>query len=150
MKDISEILSVERIRDITATTKDDVLVELCGLAATVPQVTDPEDFLRAIRARERAMSTGIGMGVAIPHAKIPSVQDFVMAVGRSIPGVDFDSLDGLPVHIIILVGASDHQSLEFLKLIGKIGAIFNRGGFIPRFLAADGPEEMFRLLTETE
>jgi mannitol/fructose-specific phosphotransferase system IIA component (Ntr-type) len=148
MRDISEILSVERIRDISATTKDDVLIELCDLAATASQITDPDGFLRAIRARERAMSTGIGMGVAIPHAKIPSVQDFIVAVGRSIPGVDFDSLDGLPVHVIILVGASDHQSLDFLKLIGKIGAIFNREGFISRFLAAEGPEEMLRLLIE--
>jgi len=150
MKDISEILSIDRICDLSASTKDAVLVELCQLASGAPQVTDPDDFLQAIRARERAMSTGIGMGVAIPHAKIASVHDFVMAVGRSIPGMDFDSLDGLPVHIVILVGASDHQSLEFLKLIGRIGAMFNRGGFIPRFLDAKGPEEMLHLLSETE
>lgn len=149
MKDISGILSIDRIRDLTATSKDDVLRELCDLAATSPRVTDPEDFLRALHARERAMSTGIGMGVAIPHAKIASVRDFVMAVGRSRAGVDFDSLDGLPVHIVILMGASDQQSLEFLKLIGRIGAIFNQGGFIDRFLAAETPEEMYRLLTET-
>ncbi len=148
MKDISGILSVDRIRDLTSVTKDEVLRELCSLAATAPQVTDTEGFLQAIRARERAMSTGIGMGVAIPHAKIQSVTDFVMAVGRSRGGVDFDSLDGLPVHIVILMGASDQQSLEFLKLIGRIGATFNRSGFIERFLAAESPEEMYRLLIE--
>ena len=146
---IANILSTGRIRDLTATTKEGVLRELCDLAATDPHVTDPADFLHAIEARERAMSTGIGMGVAIPHAKIPSVHDFVMAVGRSHQGVEFDSLDGLPAHIVILMGASDQQSLEFLKLIGRIGAIFNQEGFIDRFLAADGPEEMFDLLTRT-
>lgn len=147
--EIANILDTSRIRELTATTKDGVLRELCDLAATAPQVSDPVDFLRAIGARERAMSTGIGMGVAIPHAKIPSVTDFVMAVGRSRAGVEFDSLDGLPVHIVILMGASDQQSLEFLKLIGKIGAIFNQEGFIERFLAAPGPDEMFDLLTRT-
>ena len=150
MKEISEILTIDRIRELAATTKEGALEELCSLAATAPEVTDPETFLRAIHARETAMSTGIGMGIAIPHAKIPAITDLVMAVGRSRRGIDFDSLDGLPAHIIILMGASDHQNLEFLKLIGKVGALFNQSGFAERFLRAETPEEMFQLLTEME
>lgn len=150
MKKISEILSVDRIRDLSATTKRDVLEEMCALAATAPEVTDPEAFLRAILARETAMSTGIGMGVAIPHAKIPAITDLVMAVGRSRQGIDFDSLDGLPAHIVVLMGASDHQNLDFLKLIGKVGALFNQPGFTEHLLRAETPEEMFRLLTEMD
>lgn len=125
-------------------------MELCSLASTAPEVSDPEAFLKAIRARETAMSTGIGMGVAIPHAKIPSVTDFVMVVGISRAGIEFDSLDGLPAHIIILMGASDSQNMEFLKLIGKIGSLFNQEGFSERFFAANAPDEIFRLLTEME
>jgi mannitol/fructose-specific phosphotransferase system IIA component (Ntr-type) len=150
MKEISEIVTVDRIRELTAITKEAALEELCSLAATAPEVTDPEAFLRAIEARETAMSTGIGMGIAIPHAKIPSITDLVMAVGRSREGIDFDSLDGLPAHIFVLMGASDHQNLEFLKLIGKVGALFNQPGFAERFLRAETPEEMYRLLTEME
>ncbi len=148
MKEISEILTVDRIRDLTATTKKEALEELCALAATAPEVTDPESLLRALQARETAMSTGIGMGIAIPHAKIPSVTDLVMAVGRSRRGIDFDSLDGLPAHIFILMGASDRQNLEFLKLIGKVGALFNQTGFAERFLRAKTPEEMYTLMSE--
>jgi len=149
MRNISDILTVDRIRDIKARTKDGVLRELCKLASTSPHVSDPEAFLKAIRARETAMSTGIGMGIAIPHAKTPSIKDFVMAVGRSLKGIDFDSLDGLPAHIVILVGSSDKQNVEFLKLIAKIGALFNETGFKERFLKAKTTEEMYRLLTES-
>ncbi len=72
------------------------------------------------------MSTGIGMGLAIPHAKIPSVTDFVMAVGRSLEGIEFDSLDDLPVNIVILIGSSDTQGPISSGSIAKIGGLFNR------------------------
>jgi mannitol/fructose-specific phosphotransferase system IIA component (Ntr-type) len=150
MRDLSEILTVERVCDLKSTRKDEVLVELCGLASSAPEVTDPHAFLQAIRARETVMSTGIGMGIAIPHAKIPSVTDFVMAAGRSRRGIDFDSLDGLPVHIVILIGSSDTQASDFLKLMARIGGLFNRSGVKERFLDAKTPEDMYRLLAEAD
>ena len=148
MKDISEILTVDQVCDLKSTRKDEVLVELCGLAATAREVTDPSAFLRAIRLRETIMSTGIGMGLAIPHAKTPAVTDFVMAAGRSRQGIDFDSLDGLPVHIVILMGSSNTQAADFLTLIARVGRIFNRPEFKERFLEAASPADMYRLLAE--
>ncbi|MFA6472181.1 MAG: PTS sugar transporter subunit IIA [Candidatus Latescibacterota bacterium] len=149
MKKISDIITVDRIRDLKSRTKDGVLRELARTASTAPEVSDPEAFLKALRVRETAMSTGIGMGIAIPHAKIPSISDLVMAVGRSKKGVEFDSLDGLPVHIVIMVGSSDNQNIEFLKLFAKIGAFFNKQGNKERFLKAKTPEEMYVILTDT-
>lgn len=149
MKDISEILTVDQVCDLKSTRKDDVLVELCGLVSAAPEVTDPSAFLRAIRARETVMSTGIGMGVAIPHVKISSVTDFIMAVGRSRQGIEFDSLDGLPAHIVILMGSSDTQAADFLKLIARVGGLFTRTGFKERFLDAATSAEMYFLLTDT-
>lgn len=150
MRDLPEILTVERICDLKSTRKDEVLVELCGLASSAPEVTDPHAFLQAIRTRETVMSTGIGMGIAIPHVKIPSVTNFVMAVGRSRRGIDFDSLDGLPVHIVILMGSSDTQAADFLKLMAQIGGLFIRSGFKERFLEAASTADMFRLLAEMD
>ncbi len=150
MKRIADILAVERIRDLTAIRKDAVIEEMCTLAASSPDVADPAAFLRAIHARETAMSTGIGMGLAIPHAKIPSVTDFVMAVGRSLEGIEFDSLDDLPVNIVILIGSSDTQATDFLRLIAKIGGLFNRPGIRERFLAAHSPAEIHDILAEAD
>ena len=150
MKKISGILTVNRIKDIKAKTKDDVLAELAEMVVDAPEVTSPDALLNAIKAREAIISTGIGMGIAIPHAKISSVTDFVIAVGRSTEGVDFQSLDELPVHLFILIAASDTQGEDFLKLLGKIGAFFNKRGITNKFLKAVNPKQILKLFKEID
>ena len=150
MKKISKILTVDRIKDLKVVTKDEVLDEMCKMVADAPQVISYEVFSRAIRTRESIMSTGIGMGIAIPHAKSSSVTDFVMAVGRLEKGVDFQSLDDMPVYLIILIVASDTQGKEFLKLLGKIGSIFNDPENIKKFHNAKSPKEIFNLFKKLD
>jgi mannitol/fructose-specific phosphotransferase system IIA component (Ntr-type) len=96
------------------------------------------------------MSTGIGLGIAIPHAKTSSVTDFVIALGRSSTGIEYDSLDGEPVHLILLIAASDTQGDEFLKLLATIGTIFNESANIKKILSAQSPESILRLLKKIE
>ena len=150
MKKFTDILTIDRIRDVDGSTKDDVLVELSGILSGAPVVTAPEKLLSAIVSRESVMSTGIGMGIAIPHAKTSSVTDVAIAVGRSIEGIDFQSLDGRPVHIIIMIVASDTQGEEFLKILSKIGMFFNREDIRKRFLDASGPREIHQLFAEID
>lgn len=146
MKRISKILTAECVQDITATTKDEAIMELSGLLKDAPEVTDFNKFCSAIRAREAIMSTGIGAGIAIPHTKTSSLNDLVMAVGRSRQGIDFDSLDGLPVHLIILVGSSITQGNEFLKILAEIGRFFNESQHIIMCLEAKTSLDLYRLL----
>ena len=146
MKLITEILTVHTIRDITATSKDAAIRELCELVGDNPAVRDIDSFYSAIRSREAIMSTGIGMGIAIPHAKTSFLQDFVMAVGRSKEGIDFDSHDGLPVHIIILIGANDTQGEEFLRVLAEVGYVFKDESFAQRFLEAETPATMLTMI----
>ena len=148
MKKISDILTVNRIKNVKSLKKDKVLAEVCEMLKDAPEVVSPKVLLKAIKAREAIMSTGIGMGIAIPHAKVSSVTDFVMAVGRSEKGVDFQSLDGFPVHLIILIVASDTQGEEFLKILGKIGAFFNISGNKEKFINAKTSEEIFNLFKD--
>jgi len=150
MRKFTDILTLDRIKDIESVTKDEILAELSTLLAGAPEVTAPKTLLTAIRAREAIMSTGIGMGIAIPHAKISSVTDIIMAVGRSIDGIDFQSLDNRPVHLIIMIVASDTQGEEFLKILGKIGTFFTREGITNRFLEAGDPVEILRLFAEID
>jgi len=145
MKIISDILSINRIKNVKSVKKDKVLAEVCEMLRDVPDVISPKALLKAIKKREAIMSTGIGMGIAIPHAKISSVTDLVMAVGRSEKGIDFQSLDGFPVHLIILIVASDTQGEEFLKILGKIGAFFNKPNNKEKFINAKTSEEVFNL-----
>ena len=150
MKNISDILMVDMIIDLQSVTKDGALGEMIDTASKSPAVTSPENLHTAIKYRESIMSTGVGLGIAIPHAKISSVTDLVIALGRSIGGIEYDSLDGEPVHIITLIAASDTQGDEFLKLLAKIGAIFNDPRNIQKILSAKTPESILRLLKKIE
>jgi len=145
MKKVMDLLPRERVINLSGQTKDEVLDELCALIAAAPSVTDPVRLAAAIRRRETIMSTGIGMGIAIPHAKISEVTDFVMAAGRSREGIEFQSLDGNPVHLVILIAASNTQGDEFLRLLAKIGRFFNNEAHRERFLSAGSDEDIYRL-----
>jgi nitrogen PTS system EIIA component len=142
---MSKLLHTEQVIDLCGISKDDVLRELCGAISLLPQVTDPDKLLAAIKKREAMMSTGIGMGIAIPHAKIESVTDLVIAVGRSQKGIDFQALDSKPVHLVILMAASNTQGDEFLKLLGRIGAFFISERHRDRFLNAGSAKDIYLL-----
>ncbi len=148
MADLSTYIRLDRIGDIEATTKDEALVEMCAMIEGAEAVPDCESFLNALRERERIMSTGIGMGVAVPHTKLNSVSDFVVAIGRSRKGIDFESLDGLPVRVVVLMAGPARKRTAFLHLMASVGAVFNRPSFMERFLEAPTHGDMHRLILE--
>ena len=84
--------------------KNDVLNELINIVMPVCSKLDREDALKQLNEREKIGSTGVGRGVAIPHARSDAVKDFVIALGRSTKGVKFDSLDDEPAKLIFLIG----------------------------------------------
>jgi len=144
--DFPTLIPLEHIKEIVSKEKKDVLVEMSKFVENSAEVNNPSKFLKAILDREKIMSTGIGSGVAIPHAKTAAVNDFVIAIGRSVDGIDFESLDGLPVYIVILVGAPHSKDQDFLKFLAKIGELFNKTDFKDRFLSASDEKEMHDLL----
>ena len=79
--------------DLKAQTKDEVIDELVGLVAGSNMVTDNEALLRDIKQREDLVTTGVGYGVAFPHAKTKAVKGIVIAFGRSPKGINFDAMD---------------------------------------------------------
>jgi len=87
--------------------------------------SDSEDVLESIRQREETMSTGIGFGIAIPHASSPKVSEVVAAFGRSTPGVPFDSLDGEPVNFIVLFVVPKDQFQTHLRTLAAIAKFLN-------------------------
>lgn len=84
-----------------------------------------EDVLSALCHREETMSTGIGFGVAIPHASSNAVQDITVAFARSQLGIEFESLDNKPVHFIVLFLVPEHQFQTHLKTLSAIAKFFN-------------------------
>ena len=119
-KRLSQLIVPERVCDLSSEDKIGALTELVDLLANSPHVADKEAVLTAVLERERVISTGIGIGIAVPHVKIPQIKDFVIAVGRSEAGIEFQSLDDDKVHLVIMIGANDRQSGDYLKILAEI------------------------------
>lgn len=140
-----QMFSPERTIDLQGETKEEVLGELVEALATSPLVEDRDELLRKVIERERTLSTGVGVGLAVPHVKIPSVKDFVIGIGRSINGVDFDSIDKLPVHIVVMIACNESQSGDYLKVLGKLVRVLKETEFQSRILKATTPHRIVDL-----
>ena len=117
---LESIIPPERVKVLDATDKESALREMAALVTGLPQVEDGERLIEAIFEREEIVSTGIGLGIAIPHAKIPQVTDFVVALGKTRRGIEFNSLDGQPVEFIVLIAGPDNQQERYLQLLARI------------------------------
>jgi len=91
------------IPNLRGTTRDEAIQELCAAVADHRAVLDRETLTTAVRAREDLMGTGVGNGVAIPHARLETLTKPVLTFGRSVAGVEWDAPDGLPAHFIFLL-----------------------------------------------
>lgn len=136
------------ILDLKGNTKKDVLTELAHAQATSGVVDDVDALTHAILEREDIMSTGIGLSIAIPHAKISQVKDFVLAIGRKTDGIDYDSLDGVPVKIIIMIAAPEGEQNKYLRILAKVTHVLRDDGARAKILAASSPDEIIRLFEE--
>jgi fructose-specific phosphotransferase system IIA component len=145
MTEFDKMIDESRIVDLKATSKEEALRELVDVLATSPSVTDKEELLHAIIEREKVISTGVGIEVALPHVKIPVVKDFVIAIGRSHKGIDFDSLDEKPVYIIVMIGANDKQASEYLKVLAQLVLKLKNRSFRKAVMFAKTPKRIREL-----
>lgn len=118
--ELKDHLNPKQVVELRARTKDGVLQEMVTAVATSPSVTDEGALLQAVREREALLSTGIGLGIAIPHARIASVERFVVGVGRCAQGVEFGSIDGKPVTIVVLIAGPQDAQKPYLELLAQI------------------------------
>jgi PTS system nitrogen regulatory IIA component len=117
---LAPYLPPQRVRDLAATSRRDAILEMCALLEGAREVGDPAALRAAVLEREEVMSTGIGLGIAVPHAKIRSVKDFVLALGRSAAGVDFASLDGRPAHLVVLIAGPEDRQARYLQILASV------------------------------
>ena len=122
---LGNLLSLDQIiPEMQALERWSAIVELVDLLVGKGQIRaeDREVVLGALRAREETMSTGIGFGIAIPHASSDRVEKVVAAFGRSSKGIEFDSLDNLPVKFIVLFVVPKDQFQTHLRTLAAIAA----------------------------
>jgi len=109
----------------------------------------PEDRLREILLeRESLGSTGIGEGVALPHGKSKEVDKFLASFGRSLPGIDFQSLDGKPTHLFFLLINPENSAEMHLKILAQISRLMKDPPFPKRLMVARSAEEIHSIFFE--
>lgn len=106
--------------EIESRDRNHALRELVAVLAKSPHIPSEAAFYRSILEREKLISTGIGFGIAIPHAKTPDIGDFCFAIGRSRDGLEYPSIDDEPVHVLVMIGGPDDGQSAYLKLLASI------------------------------
>jgi mannitol/fructose-specific phosphotransferase system IIA component (Ntr-type) len=136
---LGNLLSVNQIvPEMKATERWSAIVELIDVLVQLGKIkaADRETILAALRAREETMSTGIGFGIAIPHASSDRVSEVVAAFGRSSTGIEFDSLDNAPVKFIVLFIVPKDQFQTHLRTLAAIAKFLNDRGVRDRLATA--------------
>jgi PTS system nitrogen regulatory IIA component len=134
---ITDILSESGvIPDLKGQSKEAVLRELAGHLAAAYSEVRVERLVEVLWERERLGSTAIGDGIAIPHGKLPGLKAVLAAFGRHLRGVDFESLDGNPTKLFVLLVAPEDSVGLHLKALARVSRLLKEPGFRSQLLAA--------------
>ena len=133
--------------DLKAATKDAVLAELIGLLRVDQR--SAETLLRVLQRRESLGSTGVGRGIAIPHSRSLVTNRLRLAYGHHRAGLDFQAIDGRPVHDFFLIVAPPLEvSNQYLPVLGRIAQFAKDSDMGNQLAALNTPSDFFRLLEE--
>jgi fructose PTS system EIIBC or EIIC component len=148
---ITDLLTKETIiLHLKAKTKEEVINELVAKLQEAGVLTDAQVFKEAIWAREAQSTTGVGDGIAIPHAKTAVVKRPVVAFGRSKEGIDYDALDGKPSRLFFMIAAPEGANNTHLEALARLSSMLMDASFRTQLESASNEEEVLRLIEEKE
>ncbi len=122
--------------------KASVINHTIDLLAGHPAVKDLERVRKAVLEREARMSTGIGHGVALPHAKVDAVEDTLVAFAVTAEPIDFEALDGEPVRLVFLLVSPAHSPGQHIRLLGRVSRVLSNVRVQHQLLNAQMPEDV--------
>jgi PTS system nitrogen regulatory IIA component len=148
---IQDILQKNAILpDLKAVDKIDLLKQMAYYLTSLYTLKDPAMITQRILDRESDVTTGIGFGIAIPHARIEGIEKVYMIVGRCISGIDFSAIDENPVHILFMMISPKNTSLEHTKILSSLSKIMSVSDIRQRMFAAASVDEFLAALIEGE
>lgn len=139
---IHDYVRPEQIVFPETASRDETLDALVDVAAAAKLVEDVDAFRKAIHEREKLVSTGIGLGVAVPHAKMPSIDDFFVVVGILRKEVDWDAIDRKPVRLVFLIGGPTDDQQTYLQILSKIVLLTKSPRLRSALLSADSADSI--------
>jgi PTS system nitrogen regulatory IIA component len=144
---IIDYLAKERVLFMEEGDRETVISTMASAAKQSGVVGNAEEFLNAIKRRESIVSTGIGLEVAVPHAKLPSVKAFFIVVAILKKGVEWDSIDQKPVRIVFMIGGPDGNQADYLKILAKVVLLVKNTQRRQKLLQASSAQEVLSLFS---
>jgi nitrogen PTS system EIIA component len=139
------------IPELKATTKDAALAEMVNRLTSTGRIKDDGILLEMLHQRESLGSTGIGRGVAVPHGRSLAIGRLTIVLGRSTAGIDFDAMDGKPVHLVFLtVAPPQERSNLYLPVLGKIVEVVKSARIRKMLLNAADYKQLSAIISEVD
>ncbi len=143
---ISKYLDERLVVFLDVEERNRAIQEMVDVLNRAGKLRDPTTFHRAILEREKIVSTGIGMGVAVPHAKLEGYTDFFIAVGiQEKKGIEWQALDSAPVHLIFMIGGPEKSQSEYLRILSALTTAIKDPERRKKLLRAARPQQVLQL-----
>ena len=148
---LTDILPAECvIAPLVAKEKKAAITELVDALATTGHLSNRDEMLAAVLEREATRSTGIGNGLAVPHGKCSGCPKLVMAVGRPLEPIEYDSTDGKPVRLIVLLASPPDETGPHIQALARISRLMLMDEFRQAILDADSPQAIYEAIAQHE
>ena len=148
---IMDILSRDSVvPNLVSQNKKEVLEELVSAVVDQDKRIDKAELIEVLLERERLGSTAIGDGIAIPHGKLKNIDNLLASFGRSIQGVDFESIDNKPTHLFCLLVAPENSAGAHLKALARISRLLTNSSFRENLMVAESKEQLFNNIIEKD
>ncbi|MDC7241404.1 MAG: PTS sugar transporter subunit IIA [Spirochaetales bacterium] len=144
MYEIDSYMDSQSICYSKSSRKEQLLDELVELSYKNGKIKDLEGFRKAIQDREKIISTGIGLGIAVPHAKLAGIDEFFITVGLPEKPVEWESIDDEPVSFVFMIGGPADRQNDYLGILSKLVLFSKNEARRSAMLSASSPEEVIR------
>lgn len=148
--DLNQFINNGNLIVLRSRTKEKALQEIYNAVLKKHEIKEPEDVFQEIMKREAEYSTGFGKGIAIPHYRFKNVQNTIIHVGISRKGIEYDSVDGIPVKIIFFIISGTRKEAEYLQLVSRLINFVNKENLIVQNLNFDSKKLFLEHLSHFE
>jgi len=149
--ELNQLLHPDQVRiGLPGTTKVEVINALVDLLDGHPGVDELEAVRSAIFEREEMMSTGVGKGLGLPHAKTSALSETLAAFATTAEPVDFGAIDSEPIRLLLLLAGPEEHKSQHVKILGRISRLVSRDPLRQQLLAAESPESVIESLRKGE
>jgi PTS system fructose-specific IIC component len=148
---ISELLNEKFIlTGFKSDNKEKIINEMIDLFDGDQRIINLEEVKKCVLEREKVMSTGVGKSFAVPHGKTNAVNDILASFGKTDVPINYDSLDGKPVHLIFLLIGQEKMMNNYVKLLGQISRLMEKDRVRQQLLDAKSKDEILKIFSEED